>query len=372
MKNNLDAETIKKLIELGIIDEKELEEKLKTQTDNIDLIIPYLYKDYMLEIKKFGYGTRNTYRYAINSFFSFLYKEDDIKNVFDLYGKNKAKQITQKDIEDWIEFLDDKVTQTTKRIYKTALSQFFNYVNNKHYGYFPNIDSIKITVEDKNILDMAITEEEVLGIARSTDKKQDELLITMIYQLGLKRVEVRNIKESDIDIENGYINICKENGDLDRKGELTSELSKLIKDFLIEKTDTINETNDTRKRRSYRTGEAYSPIERSKYLFQTYKHANDERINPATINRILSKAVIEYYTNKYASLHKDKAELKKVVEEKEKTITTETLRNSRRVKLLADGVPESKVMAIMGDTNVTFTRRYIKVAQVLYPENFKY
>lgn len=371
MSNKFDADTVKKLIDLGLLDENEFKEKVLENTDNVDILIPYLYDDYMKEIEGFSYGTKNTYKYAIHSFFNFVYKKDNINDVFDLYKENNAKQITYQDVENWIKDLSDSVTQSTKRIYKTALQQLFNYVNAKYYDYFPNIESLKIPMESKNIEEVALREEEIIGIINSTSRKQDELLITLLYRFGLKRIELRNLKEKAIDFEKTYLKIYNNDGEIDRIAELTPDLIVLINEFLTEKTDLINETNETRKRRSDRTGEPYDPIQRSEYLFQTYRHVNDERINPATINTILSKAVKEYYLNELAKEFNNENELNKAVNEKEKKITTETIRDSRRVKLLADGIPEAKVMAIMGDTNITVTRRYIKIAQFLYPEKFK-
>ena len=48
--------------------------------------------------------------------------------------------------------------------------------------------------------------------------------------------------------------------------------------------------------------------------------------------------------------------------------TFETIRNSRRVYLLAQGKTVQQVMTLVGDRNYMATYRFVKVVPMLYPE----
>ena len=81
------------------------------------------------------------------------------------------------------------------------------------------------------------------------------------------------------------------------------------------------------------------------------------------LERIMVKTNAETY---YKANCTDLTEVK----EKVKLVTFETIRNSRKVYLLSQGVSTQDVMQLSGDKNYMSTHRFSKLVPLLYPEQY--
>lgn len=237
---------------------------------------------------------------------------------------------------------------------KHSIAKFFEFIQNKYKVKCPNIESIDVIKENLDTDISALIDNEVRAIAKSAVSTRDMCIILFMYEVGLRRQELIECEKQHIDFNNCTVKIF--NGDkLDRIGSFSKETGKLLQAYLKDFKDEVAETNRKRKLK----GGVYTHIEISQYLFQSLR---SPMLSYATVFKAIKDASLEYYLNKGmdkvdATSHSEK-------------INTETLRQSRLVFWLASGKTIEQVQAIMGVDNYWRVKRFLKVAQQLYPKNF--
>ena len=96
-----------------------------------------------------------------------------------------------------------------------------------------------------------------------------------------------------------------------------------------------------------------------RHIFQSVKMV----VPSYSLLQVMVKTNAEAY---YGSICSDSDEIK----EKVKLVTFETIRNSRKVYLLSQGVSTQEVMRLSGDKNYMSTHRFSKLVPLLYPEQY--
>ncbi len=184
------------------------------------------------------YSPRTVYSYSID-----LYDfKAFIQNTFDIDLIN-VKRIH---INDWIMFLNElglKASTINRKI--VALSSFYNFLVNKNIipqNPDNNISKPKIPkripqyVKSKD-LNVDILNEDFENNATSDfEPMRNILIIEMLYQTGMRRSELVNLKNEDIDLYRKTIKVLGKRNK-ERYIPFTDDFKKLILDYINIKSD---------------------------------------------------------------------------------------------------------------------------------------
>lgn len=338
-------EMIDALFESGTISKKEYESMLERIESKVmaDASVISLLESFEKYLKE-NYSKHTTTGYVANtkSYFEYVHDTD-----FGTVPDGADAEVSVELVQQWLNSLASKgYSGVSIRRYKNSFSKFIEFLVKELGMDVPDISSTSVpetpdTVEEVD----ALTDSEVRELAENASSLRDKVLILMIYELGLRRQEVIELKKSDIDNESRVVTIRK-GENIDRIGELSESTYKLLVEYYDEWEAFISETNDKRKARK---NDSVAVV--SEYVFQTLR---SEKMSYAVIFRAIAEASESTYGSS-----------------KETDITTETLRRSRRVYYFSLGFDTQKVQALMGDANYHVCKRSLRLAQILYPEKFR-
>ena len=376
MGNQLDIKTLESLVEKGLISTETLKSltggEHEENTNNGEfphITVGEILESYnkFLKHNNLSSNTIDGYFSNLKSFIKFAYNVEDAESASD----KVLVPIRKTDVEKWLHgLISEGYTGRSALRFKHSIKKFIDFLNVK-YGVKPeDVDSINIDaenntdVEDLNIL----TYDEVYEMADYVSDNRTKAIILLMFEASMKRQEIIDCKKSDIDFDKNFISIRKSSdGTIDRIGRFSDKTKKILIDFMNEWESEIEQTNRARLEKSEKLKTKYTPIINSEYLFQTIR---SPQISYGTINRLVNQTFMEYYINKYSENGYDKDKAEEMAKNKSSMLSTETFRHSLRTYLLAEGKDLQTVQAIMGDENKHSVRRYLKIAQKIYPEKF--
>ena len=158
-----------------------------------ELVLKYI--DYLKYERKLSDNTLKSY-------------QNDLKD-FDMYFKGNLKNITYNDIQDYLKTIQDKTSRTINH-YITVINSFYSFlVSDGEIKENPctNIKSPKL--EKK--LPVFLTEEEVdklLDINLNTPYDyRNKAMLELLYATGLRITELCNLKITDVDSNNALVRV---------------------------------------------------------------------------------------------------------------------------------------------------------------------
>ncbi|HNT70065.1 MAG TPA: tyrosine-type recombinase/integrase [Bacteroidales bacterium] len=188
----------------------------------------------------------NNQRYSPHTIHSYsidLYDfKDFIQNTFDIDLIN-VKRIH---INDWIMSLSEsglKASTINRKI--VALSSFYNFLVNKNIitkNPVNNISKPKIPkripqyVKSKDLNTDILDEDLETNAASDFEPMRNILIIEMLYQTGMRRSELVNLKNEDIDLYRKTIKVLGKRNK-ERYIPFTDDFKKLILDYINIKND---------------------------------------------------------------------------------------------------------------------------------------
>jgi site-specific recombinase XerD len=368
MTNDLDSKTLNLLLEQNIITEEQynklIGEDVQQSPDSLRILIGTIYHEYIKYLKNEGLARNTIDGYTTNAKKYLEYIYDDSFNII----KDKHLQnLDRGTIVRWFEELNSEgYSSNSLRRFKHSLKKFFEYISTAYTINTPNVDRIEISQKSEDKITNVLTDEEIRGIAERASTIRGKCIILVAYEAGLRRQELIDLEKADVDLDNNTINVfC--NGKLDRVAIFTQETGKIIKMHIDDWNAFVAETNQKRKLNSKSNGSVYDEVEISKYLFQTLR---SPQISYSTFFKAVKDASYEYFANKYKTLKNSEEDVEILAKEKANKINTETLRHSRRAYWFSEGKTLEQVQAIMGDENRWVCKRFLKIAQQLYPYKF--
>lgn len=177
------------------------------------------------------------------------------------------------------------------------------------------------TTEYKKILD-------------ATESLREKLIIQLLWECGLRRSEIAELRLKDVYLEDGYVAIdTKKNEDNFRDVPFSVEIKPTLRDWL-----------------EYGGRSQYSKAEDSKYLIVTQ---HSEQVRPNYINKIARRVA-------------DRAGVSKEITEDAKGNTrwfptARHFRNSYATHRAKNGMNLKKLKRLMGHSHVETTSRYVQV-----------
>lgn len=343
---------LKSLLQQGIITKDEykmIENRLKEPKD----VSEYTWDDivngyYNYCSDKYTQTTSKGYKTCIMKYAMYITKTDNYEESLE----KPFHVFTFQNINKFVEWMheDGLGNQTINKI-KYALIVLCDYLNSLGIKT-PDITPITIPEETSVKQHVpVIREDEIFEVAYTTDLRS-RICIRLCYEAALKRNELTRVRFEDLAHRNNQLFIYDDDGRFTRSAVLSDELIAMIKEYKRELYADVDKWNKSRLKKGKELREDYG------YIFQNIK-----AVVPSypMLQTLLKNAVKRYYENNQ-NLSDEEAK------EKINAFTFETLRNSRRLYLLAKGNTVQEVMDIIGDKNYMTTYRFKKYIPVVYPD----
>lgn len=344
----LQQEQLKSMLDSKIITKEEYDVILKRITPQKS-ISDYTWEDiidgcYDWCQDKYTITTIKGYRICIMKFVMYITETDNYEEAF----KKKFKVYTFQDVNKFIDWMNNErlSNQTISKI-KYAMIVLGNYLKTLDIDVV-DVSAIKTPINPSStISNVALREEEIYDVASSAGLKA-QVMVLLNYECGLKRQELTKVKVQDFNFEKKQLFVYQDNGNIDRICILNAQTVTLITEYIKELYQDIAEWNGSRQRGGRDVREDFG------YIFQTIKSAIP---SPSVLQTMLKKAAKNYYCTKYS----DEELANKIAD-----FTFETIRNSKRVNLLANGKTVQQVMNIVGDRNYMSTHKFERFVPLLY------
>lgn len=225
-----------------------------------------LFKTYLSNVKNRSEKTINSY-------------SQDLREFFDVMGfYDSISEITLHDVESvYIAYLVEKGNCASTRARKlSSVRSFYKWaVNNKIVVENPveNVEMPKIPHKEPKVM----SNDEVFDVmfnAKNDESRESSLeafrnlaILSLMFNTGVRRSEVIEIKLKDLNIENGSL-IVHGKGNKERIVYFNMTTKAILSEYI------------------YSHRENLKPAKKSKYLFVSKK---SEKICPSAINRIINK-----------------------------------------------------------------------------------
>lgn len=240
-----------------------------------------------------------------------------LKNTYSL---TDSKEINHSIIRSWIvSLMENKLSarsvnrkiSTLKTFYKFLLRERILDINPMNKIQSPkNPKRLPVFVEESKM--NALIEE--VAFADDFEGKRNLLIIEMLYATGMRRIELVNLKETDINFYNNTIKVLGKRNK-ERLIPLSAELKILIREYLDQRNKSVQLKND--------------------FLFLTEK---GNQIYPGAVYRIVKNSL-----NKVTTLSKK---------------SPHVLRHTFATHLLNNGANLNAIKELLGHANLAATQIY--------------
>jgi integrase/recombinase XerC len=250
--------------------------------------------DYLRFQKRYSENTIISYQNDLNSFFEFLFLEYKITDL---------KEITASIVRTWLASLkENKCSSKTVNRKISSLKSFFKYqlkIKNLSISPVAAIASLKVSRK----LPSFIQEKDLNSLLKhdyfpgTFAGKTDFLIFEILYQTGIRRNELIQLKESDVDKSLGMIKVLGK-GNKERFIPVSIQLLNIIDEYILEKRKELSEVEDFLL--VNKKGEKLDP----KYIYNVVKEnlsrvSTNERKSP----HILRHTFATHLTNNGAEIN---------------------------------------------------------------------
>ncbi|MBU0599139.1 tyrosine-type recombinase/integrase [Patescibacteria group bacterium] len=160
---------------------------------------------------------------------------EQINKFLDFIRGYKIRDITSNDIGLWLQE-KGKIGNSTKHIYLTVLSSFFEYLKINGYTMIgnPALQSKKLLSKKINVQHEPVPLDEVRKIIKSITHPRDKAIIAVFVKTGCRCNELTNLKVSDVETDRIWIRFRKgsKNGEKDTQVPLDNELKSILNIWL--------------------------------------------------------------------------------------------------------------------------------------------
>lgn len=250
--------------------------------------------NYLTFQKRYSPHTIISYQNDLTTFFEFVFLEYNIRDV---------KEITAPLIRTWLASLkENKASSKTINRKISSLKSFFKYqlrTNKITVSPVSTISSLKVSRR----LPSFIAENDISVLLKSDffpddfKGKTDYLIFQILYQTGIRRNELLNLKDSDISKHSAVIKVLGK-GNKERLVPVNNQLIQLIDEYISEKKRLFPQ--ETQNLLANKKGKALY----SKYVYDIVKNnlskvSTNERKSP----HILRHSFATHLTNNGAQIN---------------------------------------------------------------------
>lgn len=250
--------------------------------------------NYLTFQKRYSPHTIISYQNDLTTFFEFVFLEYNIRDV---------KEITAPLIRTWLASLkENKASSKTINRKISSLKSFFKYqlrTNKITFSPVSTISSLKVSRR----LPSFIAENDISVLLKSDffpddfKGKTDYLIFQILYQTGIRRNELLNLKDSDISKHSAVIKVLGK-GNKERLVPVNNQLIQLIDEYISEKKRVFPQ--ETQNLLANKKGKVLY----SKYVYDIVKNnlskvSTNERKSP----HILRHSFATHLTNNGAQIN---------------------------------------------------------------------
>lgn len=211
--------------------------------------------DYLKVRKRYSVATQSNYIDALVKFYQYIYPEEDLSSqIFEgkleqlksLENDNPSEFIKVLSFNNFRGFiadsLDKQISPVTINLYMSALSTFCKYLVKKEILEQNPVKNIYRPKQQKRL--PQFYSQEVLNSFLNTAVDdnyaniRDRMIFTLIYDTGMRRAEVVNLKVKNVDLNRGVFDIIGK-GDKEREIPIVEVLKDKIIDYLSVREDFI-------------------------------------------------------------------------------------------------------------------------------------
>ncbi len=285
----------------------------------VELIVKYLKQ--LTVVGRSKLTTRNA-RYGLKTFCEFL-EEEKVSCIEEL-----THDIMAEYQQDLAFRLTRKGTPLSLRSQGQLLSvakNFTSFLKDEEYLINDPGAKIKYPKKPRRLPKVILSTTEMKQLLNGPDVQsnrgyRNRIILEVLYDTGLRRAEMTNIKLHDLDLDGGYIHIRSGKGDKDRVVPLSSRVCNLVKSYLVTVRPTFVNGKD----------EGFFILNR----WGNQMHANGVW---AVVKRCASQAGIK------------------------KNISTHTFRHTCATHMLKYGAPVRHVQELLGHESLESTQIYTHV-----------
>ena len=268
--------------------------------------------DYLTFQKRYSKNTIISYENDLRSFFQFILVE---------YKITAVNEVNPSIVRTWLASLkENKVASKSVNRKISSLKSFFKYqLRLKKITVNPvaTVSSLKVSkrlpsfVDEKSIHNLLNHD----FFPASFEGKTDYLIFEILYQTGIRRSELINLKESDINKNSGTIKVLGK-GNKERIIPVNNQLVRIVNEYILEKRNEFPEL-----------------ISRELLLSKKGKP-----LNPKYVYNIVKKYLGEVSTNQRKSPH--------------------VLRHSFATHLTNNGAEINAIKELLGHSSLAATQIY--------------
>lgn len=195
--------------------------------------------DYLQKERNYSLKTIVAYRSDVRSFLNF-------SEIFEI----TFDEVTYEHVRSWIVSLSESGLSNNSINRKiSALKGFYRFL--QHIGLVQvNPLQLHKSLKTGSKVQLPFTIEEIdavttpLLVAEDFAGFRDLMVIELLYNLGLRRSELVNIKVADVDFLNNFVKVLGK-GDKMRYIPMVASLSKMLAAYLIDRADFLKPNQDT-------------------------------------------------------------------------------------------------------------------------------
>lgn len=158
-------------------------------------------------------------------------------NHYNEFLKNRGiklvEKITEKDIDDFISFIDKKYKANTVNRIKVSIRNFHSYLNFKYDLFDPSVN-VTVSKGEKRLPIYATKNEidKLMFIFDDNDPRQlfNHAILESIYGLGLRVSECCNLTTSQVNLNDGFIKVLGK-GDKERIVPIPQQTLMIMKNY---------------------------------------------------------------------------------------------------------------------------------------------
>ena len=208
----------------------------QTETSSIQEFLNYLTFQ-----KRYSQNTIISYQNDLNSFFKFILLQ---------YKISETKEITPPIVRTWLASLkENKTASKTINRKISSLKSFFKYqlrMENIEVSPVATISSLKVSRRLPSFIDQKDMNTLLNNdyFPDTFEGKTNYLIFEILYQTGIRRSELINLKERHIDKHSGIIKVLGK-GNKERLIPVNNQLLKTIDEYISEKRIQFTEMADS-------------------------------------------------------------------------------------------------------------------------------
>jgi integrase/recombinase XerD len=211
--------------------------KPHTPISEENMKIKEVFPAYIKHLKARGraYYTTRKIHYGLNTFILFL-QEENVTQIEDL--SSEIMEDYQQDLAFRLTAKGRLLSLRTQESLLCTAKGFTRYLKEKDYLVSDPGERIKPPKMPKRLPRVILDQTEIRRLRKAPDMRtnlgyRDRVILEILYDTAIRRLELKNIKLTDLDLDTGFILIRHGKGDKDRVVPVSQKVCELIKNYIL-------------------------------------------------------------------------------------------------------------------------------------------